>query len=196
MNVKSRFAFGVVCGLVLAAAVYIVIYEALMTKMANRGLNEQVRFYEGQLVLSTNDCKQLSTDLESANPIRLAIWRTYFDYAAQGKITSGRPDLKFRDMLSVYNDQYKSHEKPARSNYFGMLLTALAEQQQRDGITVNELIGYLGEPDETSDSPGGKVMLYRFSASGRNAVGLVEAQKDAVSVINIKVTALSGGAGK
>jgi len=193
MTAKLRLIFYVVCGLVLAVAVYIVVYDAFMTKTANRGLKELVRFYEGQLVLSTNDCKQLSTDLESANPVRLAIWKNYFDHAAQGKIVSGHSDLNFRDVLNVYSGQYESHEKPARSNYFGMLLAALAQKQQSDGITVKELIDYVGEPDETSNSPRGKMMLYRFSVSAKNVIGLIETEKDTVSAINIKLAPLSSG---
>ena len=196
MSAKARFILYVICGLMLAVPVYIMVYDALMTKAANHGLKELVRLYEGQLVLSSNECRQLATDLESANPTRLAIWKTYFDHAAKGQISSGRPDFPFRDVLSVYSDQYKLHEKPARSNYFGMLLSAIAQKRQSDPITVKELIGYLGEPDVISNSPSGKVMVYRFTASGRNVVGLVEAQRDEVSAINIKLAALSSGDAK
>jgi len=159
----------------------------VMTKMANRSLSGLVRFYQTQVVLSTNDCKQLSADLASGNPVRLGIWKLYFHRAAEGRVKSGRPPVELQDVLGVYSEHYTAHEKPARSNYFGALLLALAQKQHSDGATVGEVVGFLGAPDETSNSLRGEVMLYRFNASGQKVVGLVEEEKGAVRAIDIQL---------
>lgn len=188
MTKKLRSVLSVAYVILLVVAVC---YAAWM-KMVNRGLSGTVSFYQSQLVLSTNDCKQIVTDLESGNPSRLAIWKLYFDRAAEGKVVSGRPTMTFRELLGVYNGQYMAMEKPARSNYFGVLLSALAQKPESEVIGKNELLGYLGKPDETTNSPDGEVMVYKFSANGRDAVGLVGTQHDTVSIIDIQLRSSIG----
>lgn len=183
MKIKLRPILSVAYVIVLVVAVC----YALWTRRENDGLQGMISFYQSQLVLTTNDCKLISADLASKNPARLAIEKAYFDRAAEGKIVSGRADLTFREALAVYKDQYVAAEKPARSYYFGNLLGALAEKPDSETISEKELLGYLGKPDETTNSPGGQVMVYKFRAEAGDAVALIETKNGTVSTIDIQL---------
>jgi hypothetical protein len=156
------------------------------TVSRNRALNWLLLQNQGKVVLSTNDCKQLFADLQSLDPGRIAPWKLFFDRAAKGQISSGRPAVGPQDLLDFYSAEYKLREKPARSNYFGALMAALDRKREFGGVTIAQLTNYLGTPDRTANSAKGEVLIYAFTPSGTQAAtGFVETTNDMVSSINI-----------
>jgi hypothetical protein len=165
----------------------LLIYNIVMRSAASRGLRAMARFYQGQLLLTSNDCRQLSTDLASQEPARLAIWKLYFERAAEGHIVNGQPQMEFKDVISVYSNLYQTREAPARSHYFGLVLAATAQKATNDVVLLSELLGYLGTPDGVSNTVQGKLLQYKFTASGNEAIGVVEAQNERVVAVRIEL---------
>lgn len=151
----------------------------------NRDLSRLLLAYQNQQLVTPEFAKMVSVDLESSNLARINLWRRYFRRVAEGNTNITTGPLSVDDLLGIYLDQYKSTEKPARSNYYCQLLLELDLVRQSRGLTVSQLTAYAGEPDKISATENGSAFYYNLNISGTNSVAVFETMSNHVSGFDI-----------
>jgi len=102
--------------------------------------------YHNTVTLSFDDCKRLREDLESKDPARLEDWRLYFEGFAAFKEAGKGTDATFEDLLTAIGLVSIRH---AQITFFH-LVGALSNKRESEGLSVDALLAFLGQPDESS----------------------------------------------
>ena len=150
----------------------------------NHGLRNILGQYDHKVVLSPEDCAIIAANLSSSDAARIETWRLFFQHAGEGRTKFGQGDLTSREVLEIYGRQYE-RERPVHSNYFAKLLSVLDQKQKAEGLSLDEVTHYLGQPDESVDTTLGRTLRYNFTLSGQSGFALIKTTNGAVLRMDI-----------
>lgn len=130
-------------------------------------------------VVSSDVRRLIVADLGSGDRQRISEWKDYFQHTLELESNLPPHDLEITDLLN----RYKAHEMPGRSNYFADIFNALAANHEYLHLKKQEVITYLGMPDESHAESGGETLDYRFWSYGRESLGSVYLTNNVVSYL-------------
>ena len=159
---------------------------AVVMAWINRDLHRALASYQGMHLLSPDTCKLIAADLQSADAGRIGVWKAYFQRVAEGNRNMQDGDLPADEVLGIYFREYRSKEMPARSNRFARLVSAVMGKQDTEGLSTNDLITYIGQPDATSTVLGYRMLQYRYNLLGTNILVSMRASNGWVSTFEFQ----------
>jgi hypothetical protein len=176
MDKDSRILLRILYALILVGA----IGWAFMLERQNKTLNRVITMNQDNVSLSRKECDMLIADLESSDPTRIEDGIDYLRFRSAPNTIEGR-SMTFRETARIY----KTKEWPRRSKEFLRLVAALDNKQDTATTTENELIEYLGEPDEKVGTPKERAFRYNVSYRGVDAIAIFGITNGSVSSVEV-----------
>jgi hypothetical protein len=149
----------------IATAVSVTLY------LDNRSLRSKNTTSSERQPMSMPICEALLTDLESADPARMDLWKRYLRHVL-GNYTNLNTNVEETDFDTVCT-QYQLLESPAKSNYFGRLAQSLAFLATKGSLSETSVIRYLGTPDKSAKSQTDDEFVYNFHSDGQACFAVV-----------------------